>query len=758
MQEYAKMKDILKSFIAIFVAGSALATWEPLNSGSSDNLFGISFYDSENGIAAGWGVNNGVVLKTSDGGDNWSQQIPLAGAYLFGVNYKSQDEIFIAGSDAGGSFTGLVLRSQNAGESWTWTTHGASWGFYVADFPSASTGYTCGYQGAVYRTQNGGENWQLRGTNTQMIFRSMHFPTEQTGYAVGGTDFLSPNTIYKTSNSAEDWQMRYSFGNSLTIGGVHFLNENEGVIVGGAGHESIQRSNDGGASWSEVHAGPNGVVLQALWMEENEGWAVGNSGRVLHSVDGGFSWDLENDGMPQSAGLLNICRGGDWVYASGSGGILYRHFTPQTVPNLGVDSFQIISDDNGDARPDPGETVELELRLENSSASIWASNINISMQFADDGLTIINENLSYPDAGPGEIVSSQDRFSFLVDHTIEPFYAVLTFTITADYEGGSLELIHEERIRIGRPDVLVVDSDGGQYPNELFLTDQLESRDINFDLLRALNEPVEGEEIQRYQRIFWLGGINEDDIRPNEVEALALFLDNGGQLLLSSQYATERESNQDFLAEYFGITLVDNDIGTEFVALCDVPENNFTDAAFVLSGSSGANNLEEPDAIDGIEVFGHWMSGGLGAATMVQGENYRAVFCGFPVEAMRIHGSVDGSMDMSMFLDRLELYFSGSAVSEFSNHLEPESKLISAFPNPFNPYTNLSIELVRVAEVGVELYNSLGQLIKQVNYGTLGAGQHRLQIKADNLGSGSYYMCLNLNGERISSRKVILIK
>ena len=79
MQEYAKMKDILKSFIAIFVAGSALATWEPLNSGSSDNLFGISFYDSENGI----GINPSDNLLITKNGGVLMSNVPFSKEWSF---------------------------------------------------------------------------------------------------------------------------------------------------------------------------------------------------------------------------------------------------------------------------------------------------------------------------------------------------------------------------------------------------------------------------------------------------------------------------------------------------------------------------------------------------------------------------------------------------------------------------------------------------------------------------------------------------
>lgn len=66
------------------------------------------------------------------------------------------------------------------------------------------------------------------------------------------------------------------------------------VAVGEQGR--IVVSDDHGASWRQV-AVPTSVTLTAVsFADEQNGWAVGHSGIVLHTADGGLSWQKQLDG------------------------------------------------------------------------------------------------------------------------------------------------------------------------------------------------------------------------------------------------------------------------------------------------------------------------------------------------------------------------------------------------------------------------------------------------------------------------------
>jgi len=84
--------------------------------------------------------------------------------------------------------------------------------------------------------------------------------------------------------------------------------------------------------------------------------------------------------------------------------------------------------------------------------------------------------------------------------------------------------------------------------------------------------------------------------------------------------------------------------------------------------------------------------------------------------------------------------------------------LEAAYPNPFNPTSNISFTVSESKPVALRMYNSAGQMVKLLYQGTAQAN-NSLQVKIDaaNLPAGTYIV--RLEGENISaSQKVVLLK
>jgi photosystem II stability/assembly factor-like uncharacterized protein len=76
------------------------------------------------------------------------------------------------------------------------------------------------------------------------------------------------------------------------------------VVAGPRGH--ILYSDDGGNNWTQAQV-PASVALTELWFASPEqGWAVGHSGLVLHTRDGGASWERQVDGRQSAAEVLDF--------------------------------------------------------------------------------------------------------------------------------------------------------------------------------------------------------------------------------------------------------------------------------------------------------------------------------------------------------------------------------------------------------------------------------------------------------------------
>ncbi|MGJ7512873.1 WD40/YVTN/BNR-like repeat-containing protein [Pseudomonas baetica] len=67
------------------------------------------------------------------------------------------------------------------------------------------------------------------------------------------------------------------------------------VAVGERGFIIV--SDDNGASWSQVGSPVSVTLVKVRFIDDVEGWAVGHAGVVLHTRDGGLSWNKQLDGV-----------------------------------------------------------------------------------------------------------------------------------------------------------------------------------------------------------------------------------------------------------------------------------------------------------------------------------------------------------------------------------------------------------------------------------------------------------------------------
>jgi len=84
--------------------------------------------------------------------------------------------------------------------------------------------------------------------------------------------------------------------------------------------------------------------------------------------------------------------------------------------------------------------------------------------------------------------------------------------------------------------------------------------------------------------------------------------------------------------------------------------------------------------------------------------------------------------------------------------------LYPAYPNPFNPVTNLSINLPLPSELRVTVYNTLGREVEILVDDYFSAGVHTLQFDGSNLTSGMYFIRAAVPGKMNQVRKTMLMK
>ncbi|MBL7129614.1 MAG: T9SS type A sorting domain-containing protein, partial [Ignavibacteria bacterium] len=116
-------------------------------SGTTTTLHGVSFTDANNGTVVGDG---GTILRTTNGGANWTSQISGTTRELWGVSFTDIN----TGTVVGG--LGEILRTINGGTNWTLQSSGTTNLLQGVCFTDLNNGTAIGSFGEILRTTNGG--------------------------------------------------------------------------------------------------------------------------------------------------------------------------------------------------------------------------------------------------------------------------------------------------------------------------------------------------------------------------------------------------------------------------------------------------------------------------------------------------------------------------------------------------------------------------------------------------------------------------
>ena len=109
------------------------------------------------------------------------------------------------------------------------------------------------------------------------------------------------------------------------------------------------------------------------------------------------------------------------------------------------------------------------------------------------------------------------------------------------------------------------------------------------------------------------------------------------------------------------------------------------------------------------------------------------------------------------------------ALADIDQLSVPESDLemvdygLKNFPNPFNPTTTISFSIPSEERVTVKIYNSKGQLVKNLLESKLSAGNYSLVWNGKNdqgrsIGSGIYFYKLSNSGKTVAVKKMLMLK
>ena len=122
--------------------------------------------------------------------------------------------------------------------------------------------------------------------------------------------------------------------------------------------------------------------------------------------------------------------------------------------------------------------------------------------------------------------------------------------------------------------------------------------------------------------------------------------------------------------------------------------------------------------------------------------------------------NLDGVMNTSIFeISNLDSEIIVS--SSFGEYVDvttiTQFSVLSNYPNPFNPSTTITYELVNSENMSLFIYNIYGQLVDELVSGYVAAGVHSVIWNADSYSSGVYFVKM-VAGSYVNTQKLMLVK
>ena len=285
------------------------------------------FFINEN---TGWIITSWSVLRTTDGGETWSE-------HEFDLQVmKNPVSVYFLDSLNGfvGTTLGIFMKTTDGGLTWNdliridddFEEFDAKYNINGIHFHDVNTGFLAMSLHVEYcsiaKTTDGGQSWQQWKMEVDTAFHTIaltdiRFVSRTTGFCTGyqyNNDY-GHAFLLKTTDEGETWQEIDTKDSSRAYRQICFVNENTGWIHNG---EYILKTTDQGDTWIRQNPGQSEEILRFTFSDENHGWLIqslpngmygGNRYNVMmKTMNGGQSWHylLRDTHLNEEGGILRM--------------------------------------------------------------------------------------------------------------------------------------------------------------------------------------------------------------------------------------------------------------------------------------------------------------------------------------------------------------------------------------------------------------------------------------------------------------------
>jgi photosystem II stability/assembly factor-like uncharacterized protein len=293
-------------------------TWDNQTSGFATTQLGIDFIDPQNGVFVG---GSGEIYYTRNGALNMRRAKYEGNRYCTGVKYLRPNLALVSAD------SGIILRSVDAGVSWTNIQTSAQESFTDIMAVDTNCAYVCGSNGAVFKTLNGGLSWTNVSINTTTSLQGVYFTTRNIGLAVGG------NQIYKTSNGGLSWALKNNGVDVNTSFNDVWMIDADIAFVGGT-FGKLYKTFDGANFWNPIYpaSGSNAGIEEMDWQTDSIGYFATNSSQSITLNGGSVLGTLSTACLANNGGMDAICIPQDgYGYSTGGLSRVLHTVKPQGI-------------------------------------------------------------------------------------------------------------------------------------------------------------------------------------------------------------------------------------------------------------------------------------------------------------------------------------------------------------------------------------------------------------------------------------------
>lgn len=274
------MKKLIYTFVIVLFIGTLNAQWVQVPSGTFENLNDIQFVDANTGFAVG---NAGVVLKTTNGGQNWTIKNTNSTYNNLCLFFLNNNTGYI------GHVNFKLLFTTDGGENWTIkNTYGGN-SFTSLFFLNQSTGYATASNNSagLFSTIDGAYSW---GISFPYYCKSIKFLNNTFGFCVSRENPYNKALIYN-GNAWTSYRVNY-ITNSNYLNSIDFISTTIGYTVGDSG--KIFKTLNGGNNWTSQNNYTSNNLKSVKAIDLNKVITVGNNGTIKATSNGGTTWYTQN--------------------------------------------------------------------------------------------------------------------------------------------------------------------------------------------------------------------------------------------------------------------------------------------------------------------------------------------------------------------------------------------------------------------------------------------------------------------------------